>query len=66
MFEANMECSGWFPYYCHLILNYFVLHLILCNLMKLLPKRIDDEDDEMVVNDQDVQRLVIVTQVFCW
>ncbi|KAL4277943.1 hypothetical protein GQ457_03G044030 [Hibiscus cannabinus] len=24
--------------------------------------RIDDEDDEMVVNDQDVQRLVIVTQ----
>ncbi|KAK9280617.1 hypothetical protein L1049_014312 [Liquidambar formosana] len=27
-----------------------------------LKRRIDDEDDEMVVNDQDVQRLVIVTQ----
>ncbi|KAK8550943.1 hypothetical protein V6N12_039621 [Hibiscus sabdariffa] len=27
--------------------------------------RLDDEDDEMVVNDQDVQRLVIVTQN-CW
>lgn len=26
-------------------------------------QRIDDEDDEIVVNDQDVQRLVIVTQV---
>lgn len=25
--------------------------------------RMDDEDDEMAVNDQDVQRLVIVTQV---
>ncbi|KAK4279252.1 hypothetical protein QN277_016981 [Acacia crassicarpa] len=25
-------------------------------------RRIDDEDDEMVVNDQDVERLVIVTQ----
>lgn len=25
--------------------------------------RVDDEEDEMVVNDQDVQRLVIVTQV---
>jgi len=28
-----------------------------------LPKRIDDEDDEMAVIEQDVQRLVIVTQV---
>ena len=28
-----------------------------------LLSRIDDEEDEMVVNDQDVQRLVIVTQV---
>ncbi|XP_059429455.1 la-related protein 1A [Corylus avellana] len=26
------------------------------------PRRIDEDDDEMVVNDQDVQRLVIVTQ----
>jgi hypothetical protein len=24
---------------------------------------VDDEEDEMVVNDQDVQRLVIITQV---
>ena len=30
---------------------------------KLLPKRNDDEDDEMAVIEQDVQRLVIVTQV---
>ncbi|PKA65619.1 hypothetical protein AXF42_Ash020549 [Apostasia shenzhenica] len=29
----------------------------------LLNKRIDDEEDEVDVNDQDVQRLVIVTQV---
>lgn len=28
-----------------------------------LPKRIEDEDDEMAVIEQDVQRLVIVTQV---
>ena len=26
-------------------------------------QRIDDEDDEMIVNDQAVERLVIVTQV---
>jgi hypothetical protein len=30
----------------------------------LLSKRIDDEDDEMAVIEQDVQRLVIVTQVW--
>lgn len=29
----------------------------------VIGKRIDDEDEEMVVNDQDVHRLVIVTQV---
>lgn len=29
----------------------------------VIGKRVDDEDEEMVVNDQDVHRLVIVTQV---
>jgi hypothetical protein len=32
-------------------------------LDELTAYRIDDEDDEMVVNDQAVERLVIVTQV---
>lgn len=27
------------------------------------PPRIDEDDDEIAVNDQDVQRLIIVTQV---
>lgn len=36
------------------------LHLFLWNL---LYKRIDDEDDETAVIEQDIQRLVIVTQV---
>lgn len=36
------------------------VHLFLVGLML---QRIDDEDDEVVVNDQDVERLVIVTQV---
>lgn len=34
--------------------------------MELSAKRIDDEDDDMIVNDHDVQnRLVVVTQVYC-
>ena len=29
-------------------------------------ERIEDEDDEIVANDQDVERLVIVTQVWLY
>lgn len=28
--------------------------------------RVDDEDDEIMVNDQSVEKLVIVTQVRSW
>lgn len=38
-----------------------LLHICCCVQIPLL--RLDDEDDEMDVNDQDVHRLIIVTQV---
>jgi len=34
--------------------------------MGLMLERIEDEDDEIVANDQDVERLVIVTQVWLY
>lgn len=46
--------------------SYMNMNWIYCILMELSAKRIDDEDDDMIVNDHDVQnRLVVVTQVYC-
>lgn len=47
--------------YLKLVLNSDCLFNLLYH-----PPRIDEDDDEIAVNDQDVQRLIIVTQVRCY